>query len=495
MTCRLLDLPDEILDHVVNVGSCIVKHPKNTLLSWPYPEHSSTHLQALALTCRKLYVLCLPYLWRDKEFILPEASTQPSTTQSLIATDILREPSALKQHDDQPLGWYVRSLSRDLSTSPHYNLANSALMACLVANLRALRMDFHPKPRCEHYGLAYFAQHCAMLTELYLDNCRDTFDDFGSLVIHDRALESLTLVSCSIKPGTLLAILHKSRSKLQSLHLQSVWLEPVNAMDDTNTPRRNSLTSAYLASRAVTMIPAFLYTSLLANLPALTRIALSDSLSLDLVQCLVNGSPHLERVTLSLHEQQPTRIITALNALASLSRLAFMSLAFRYQTNDAQQRLPCALPAAQVHQWLAKLPASLAFLHLSAQQLLLHPDTVAAIVQAPRLAHVLLHHVALPPPPLTNSLSSSSIASSSSISSPWQPNAVQTEVPNDLARAYDHESINAQSSLAAWQFLPSWPQLQPFVVPCAQVQQRGISAFDPINQICVVKGFDNWNAQ
>ncbi|CAO3592216.1 unnamed protein product [Absidia cylindrospora] len=156
----LLQLPSEILEHIIYVASKIARNDQYQFSSWQYPEHSYTHLKYIALTCRRLYILCTPYLWRDKEFILPAENDKPNNSSNVhMATDILSEQAALFHHLCH-LGCYVRSLCRDLTNSPHYDLSNSCLMARLVCNLRALRIDFHPSPRTEHYGLRYFAQHC-----------------------------------------------------------------------------------------------------------------------------------------------------------------------------------------------------------------------------------------------------------------------------------------------------------------------------------------------
>ncbi|ORX60432.1 hypothetical protein DM01DRAFT_1160325 [Hesseltinella vesiculosa] len=462
--CLLLDLPDEILDAIIFAMTWVPKGRYDALLSWPYPEHHTTDLHALAVTCRKLYLLCLPYLWRDKEFILPEETTQPplSSHHRLIATDVLGQPSALAMFPPS-LGAHVRSLSRDLSTSPHYDLSNSALMAGLVTNLRALRMDFHPKPRIEQYGLAYFAQHCPLLSELYLENCRDTFDDFQSLVLHRSPLTSLALISCSVKLLTLASLFDQCRPTLTHLHLQGVCLEP-----SMTSP--NNITTSYLASRAVVTIPHALYTRMLVHLPALTSLALYDSMFMELVCTLVAGAPNLERLTLSLHDQQPDRLWLSMDALTRLPRLTFLSLAFRYNTSTIPAEialLPCALPSGCIDRWLRHLPPSLSFLHISAFRLLLQPDTVLSLVKPSSITRVLLHHVSLVPVP---------------------------SLAPDETTAFEQERHMIMTTKAAWRSLPNWPAIEPFLLTGEQVLRLGLPLVNRLDELCITRGFDDWTS-
>lgn len=490
----LLQLPSEILEHIIYVASKIPRDDHFQFSSWQYPEHSYTHLKYIALTCRKLYILCTPYLWRDKEFILPAESDKPGEASNIqMATDILSEQAALFRHLSH-LGCYVRSLCRDLTNSPYYDLPDSSLMAQLVCNLRALRVDFHPKPRTQHYGLVYFAQHCPSLSEVYLENCRDTFDDFYTLVHYQRRLRSFTLLNCTIKADTLIQLAELCRGSLQSLLLQQVWIEPIqndddhhinsNSNNDTDTDdvptEINNLTTSYLHSNSSTLISHHLYTRILPSQSNLTRLALSDSVAMDILEIIAEGSPNLERLAITLHERRPSRVVSSLLAISKLSKLTLLSLAFRYSTNVIHERLASCAPAKYWKLLIHRLP-QLQFLHVSASQLLLHGDFILDLLQpSSSLKRIMLHHVALvaSPPPMSNFDSND----------PWE-----TDNEQDILHGYEQDLELAQNTLESWQRSPSlWQHVEGYILSLEQAERKGFTCFYSTDKVCFIKGFDDW---
>ncbi|KAI8096967.1 uncharacterized protein BX664DRAFT_383328 [Halteromyces radiatus] len=511
----LLQLPSEILEHIICIASKIPRKEQYQFSSWQYPEHSYSHLKVLALTCRQLYILCTPYLWRDKEFILPAESDKPNDFSRVhMATDILAEQASLF-HQLYHLGSYVRSLCRDLTNSPHYDLPNSLLMAHLVCNLRALRIDFHPKPRTEHYGLRYFVQLCPSLIELYLENCRDTFDDFFSLIQYQRQLRSLTLLNCTIKADTLIQLANLCRGSLQSLLLQQVWIEPCGISDqplsiisNNNTMTGiNNLTTSYLHSNQSTFIASSLYTHLLTSQSSLTRLALSDSVTLEILEALALGSPHLERLAIAIHEQHPSRVASCLFTLSKFKYLTLLSLAFRHVNNSFQQRLSCCVPAYHWTLFLHQL-CRLQFLHISASQILVHDNFITELLQQSSstfstLQHIMLHHVALVPTPSTTTMTTTTTSSSSSslmIKQQEQENknkkngqSLKQEDLQDTVRAYEQDLALAQNTIDSWQQSSHlWKQVDGYILSLDEAERKGFSCFDSADQVCFVKGFTDW---
>ncbi|KAI8335044.1 hypothetical protein BC941DRAFT_431084 [Chlamydoabsidia padenii] len=480
----LLQLPSEILEHIIYVASKIPRNDPYQFSTWQYPEHSYTHLKYIALTCRKLYILCTPYLWRDKEFILPAESDKPGEASDIqMATDILSEQAALFRHLSH-LGCYVRSLCRDLTNSPYYDLPDSCLMAQLVCNLRALRVDWHPKPRTEHYGLCYFSQHCPSLSELYLENCRDTFDDFYTLVHYKRRLRSLTLLNCTIKADTLVQLCNLARGSLHSLLLQQVWIEPIqkhnnddhhtlDEQEDTTTI--NNLTTSYLHSNSSTLISPLLYTHILASQINLTRLALSDSVSMDILDIIADGSPHLERLAITLHERHPSRVVASLFAISRLNRLTLLSLAFRYATNIIHERLACSAPARYWPLLIQRLNR-LEFLHVSASQLLLEGDFIVQLLQPSfSLKRIMFHHVALVSPPRQQ-----------------QPSNNWDSSNQDILHDYEQDLELAQNTIESWQRSTSlWQHVDGYILSLEQAERKRFTCFYSTDKVCFVKGFDD----
>lgn len=326
----LLKLPSEVLEKIIDLSSLIGerKDERHQFLGWSYPEHSYVHLKSIALCCRKLYILCAPFLWKDKEFILPCEDDEKNVNATVqMATDILSK-KALFQHDHY-LGEYVRSLSRDLTSGPHFDLHNSKLMAQLVCNLRALRIDFHPLARTDHYGLRYFAEYCPHLNELYLNQCRDTFNDFLSLVQYQPPLVSLTLTNCTIKETTL----EKLTAILKPTYilLQQVLIEPPTK-PKTNSHLIDTANQAFLhpfhyQDTQATAIPPRLLQSLAIN--NLSQLALTtDSVSSHLLSQMVMYSPHLEKLSILLHDLNPYDVQQSLASVSQLTHLSTLSLGF-----------------------------------------------------------------------------------------------------------------------------------------------------------------------
>ncbi|KAI9308251.1 hypothetical protein BJ944DRAFT_175141 [Cunninghamella echinulata] len=489
----LLHLPSEILELIIHMASRIPRNTQNQIISWQYPEHAYTHLQNMALTCRKLYTLCAPYLWRDKEFILPaEDHEPPENTTIRMATDILSEKTiVLKQQMQHHLGGYVRSLCRDLTNNPHYDLSNSLLMAHLVHNLKALRIDFHPKPRSEPYGLCYFVEHCTSLTELYLENCRDTFDDFYSLVKYQRPLQSLTLVSCTVKADTLVQLSKLCNSTIKSLILQHIWLEPTES-EESYTSSINNLTTSYLHSKQVTLLSPQLYTQVLSSNYYLTLLVLSDSISLETLHTISHGSPYLERMTISLHERYPPRVVNCLLLISNLKHLTLLSLAFRFINNLEMERLPCCAPS---HYWTFLLDQlhRLQFIHVSATQLLLNNDFMNRLVSSSTSPsnvpkNVMLHHVAMMPTTTVSALTMNILKG-------WKKNQqfiLADYHMLDIVNEYETNHLMAQNNIQSWHSSCIWDNIKDYILSLEQAERKGYNCFDHLDKVCFIKGFDDW---
>ncbi len=223
MKSCLLSLPSEIIEHIIHLSS-IKPYDEADFLGWCYPEHNYVHLKYIALSCQRLYKLCAPFLWKHKEFILPREYDVKKGEAIQMATDLLSTPTALSSNF--VLGDHICSLYRNLTTGPHFDLVNSSLMAQLVPNLRALRIDFHPSPRTEHYGLRYFFKYCPHLKELFISHCQDTFDDFAAIYQYKPKLISLALVDCTIKEDTLKVIIELLHPNLRRFLFRQVLIEP-----------------------------------------------------------------------------------------------------------------------------------------------------------------------------------------------------------------------------------------------------------------------------
>ncbi|OAD76046.1 hypothetical protein PHYBLDRAFT_59580 [Phycomyces blakesleeanus NRRL 1555(-)] len=457
---RLLQLPNEILEDILHRTAKIERDDGCQFLGWQYPEYRYSDLKSVALACRRLFILCAPYLWRDKEFILPREDDEKSDSVPVqIATDILSQPALFLPRQ---LGSYVRSLSRDLTNAANYDLANSSLMARLVCNLRALRIDFHSKFRLEHYGIKFFAQHCPHLSELYLEHCRDTYDDFNSLLEYPRPLVSLTLLSCTIKQTTLQKIIELSKHSLDSLLLQRVRLEPELIDYHTQSPP------------AVTTIPTSVYLHLFSFLH-LTRLALSDSLSHSVLEQIVQGSPRLEKLAIIIHETSPILVTRCIVLLVQLDRLVILSLAFRriHPLSVVYERIACFAPANVWTYFASNLP-NLHLIHISASKLLLHADFFASILDGSRcrIPHIMLHHIA------------------------WVSGTSQqlTSLPDDeaLLNEYRRNVASAQDNIEAWQQEPIWQDACGSFLTWEQASAKGFRCFNESDRVCFVQGFESW---
>ncbi|KAI8393296.1 uncharacterized protein BYT42DRAFT_550558 [Radiomyces spectabilis] len=464
----LLKLPNEILEAVIRAASTIERDDECQFLGWQYPEYEYADLKAIALTCRRLYMLCAPYLWRDKEFILPRQDDQKNETAEVqMATDILSKQALFQRL--RHLGCYVRSLSRDLTNGPHYDMSNSNLMAQLVCNLRALRIDFHPKVRSEHYGLKFFIQHCPSLSELYLENCRDTYDDFWSLIEYRHPLRSLTLLCCTVKEQTLLQLINLFKPTLKRLLLQKVLIEP-DPLHSTKTDSHPLYSHHDVSPKR---IPSHIYVHMLSS-QNLTRLALSDSIAYSTLEKIVEGSPKLEKLAIILHEMNPVLATRCILLLAKLDCLTILSLAFRhiFPRTNTYQRLPCCAPASAWSYFASHLP-SLRLIHISATQLLLHSDFMLRLVTArSHLLHVMLHHIA------------------------WVPDDELdiTELNDDqIAEAHAKDMATASDRMDAWQQDPClWQDIQSYFLSYDEAELKGFRCFDETDQVCFVKGFDDW---
>ncbi|KAF7731651.1 hypothetical protein EC973_008821 [Apophysomyces ossiformis] len=444
---QLLDLPNEILEDIIHI-TAKVDYNKYRFIGWQYPCYHYDELQPIALTCRRLYFLCAPYLWRDKEFILPYEDDDRKREHTPMATDVL---STCGLFHSNLRGHYVRSLSRDLTNGMHFDMNNSELMAQLVCHLRALRIDFHPKTRSEPYGLQFFAQFCPSLSELYLENCRDTYDDFRSFVKYGRSFTSLTLLCCTIQHDTLHQLIDLCKPTLRSLLFQRVLIEQ--------------------SSNKATSIPTPLYERLLSC--HLTRLALSDSLGYGLVQIIVESSPHLENLALILHEIDPVLVTRSILSLAMLDKLVILSLTFRrvQPLSTMYERLPCCAPARAWSHFASRLP-SLQVIHLSASRVLLHTDFLSHFFEHPR-SHVMLHHIAWCPKTHGNDDLSSN-----------GERALLDEYIDDLAYAND--------DIEAWKKEKELGKLMPYLFTGEEARANGYRSLEITDRVCFIKGFSDW---
>ncbi|KAI9023686.1 hypothetical protein CLU79DRAFT_747749 [Phycomyces nitens] len=456
----LLQLPNEILEVILHKTTKIERDDGCQFLGWQYPEYRYSDLRSVALSCRKLFIMCAPFLWRDKEFILPREDDEKSDSVPVqIATDILSQPALFLPRQ---LGSYVRSLSRDLTNAANYDLANSSLMARLVCNLQALRIDFHSKFRLEHYGLRFFAQHCPHLSELYLEHCRDTYDDFNSFLQYSRPLRSLTLLSCTIKKSTLQNIVELSQHSLRSLLLQRVRLEPELTKYRSHSPP------------AVTEITTSVYLHLFSFLH-LTRLALSDSLSHPVLEEIVKGSPRLEKLAIIIHETSPILAARCIILLVQLDRLVILSLAFRriHPLSREYERIPCFAPASAWTYFASNLP-NLHLIHISASKLLLHADFFARLLDGGkcRIPHVMLHHI--------------SWVKGSSHQLSFLPD------DEELLNEYRQNIASAQDSIEVWQQEPIWEDTSGSFLTLEQANTKGFRCFNESDRVCFVQGFEKW---
>ncbi|KAL0136100.1 hypothetical protein V8B55DRAFT_1553087 [Mucor lusitanicus] len=460
----LLKLPSEVLEKIIDLSSMIEarKDEGHQFLGWSYPEHSYVHLKSIALCCRRLYILCAPFLWKDKEFILPRADDEKSANAAVqMATDILS-----KKHYYY-LGDYVRSLSRDLTSGPHFDLLNSRLMAQLVCNLRALRIDFHPLARSDHYGLRYFAEYCPQLNELYLNQCRDTFNDFLSLVQYQPPLISLTLTNCTIKETTLERL--ATTLKPTFILLQQVLIEPPTK-PKTNTHLIDTLNQANLhpfhyQDTQVTAIPPRLLQSLTAN--HLSQLALTtDSISSSLLAQMALCSPHLEKLSILLHELNPFHVQQALVSVSQLSHLSTLSLGFKkfYPVTKECDTLPCHAPSAA---WtaLAKQLSSLQLLYISASRIVVSSDFIPTLINTcgKSLKNVIIHNLALTQDP-----------------------HMTLEKDEELIRnVYLKECASITYDINDW--VGNKDDLYTF----EEAKKKGFDWLSETDQVCYIKGFDS----
>ncbi|CAO3615074.1 unnamed protein product [Mucor hiemalis] len=457
---HFLKLPSEILQQIIHLSA--IKEENDVhyeIHGWPYPEHSYIHLKSIALCCRRLYILVAPFLWRDKEFILPREDDEKSKHPVVqMATDILSKKALFQQ--DYNLGDYVRSLSRDLTHGPHYNLTNSKLMAQLVLNLQALRIDFHPKARSEEYGLRYFVEYCPNLSELYLSNCRDTFDDFLSLHEFKPPLKALTLTDCTMKEATLNALSTHSLPLLSKLLLQHVLIEP-SLPTRSNTHLIDTTLSFihpfHYQNTNATLIPFAIYQSFIKH-HQLTQLALGDSVPYSVVQELITSSPYLEKLAIVLHDTDPVYVNKGLHAISQLSSLSILSLAFRRTDpiSKESEKLPCHVPAQCWHKFASQLP-SLKSLYISSSRVLLYPNFITTLFNtSPHLSNVIIHNIAL-----------------------------VTSTPSDtheLFDAYTNDSLNISYSIQDWNTKDGF-------YTCQQAKDKGFECFDETDQVCYIKGF------
>lgn len=469
----ILKLPSEILEHIIDLSSLITDRKEEQdeyeFYGWPYPEHNYINLKSIALCCRHLYTLCAPFLWRDKEFILPrEDDTKSSSVAVQMATDILQK-RALFQYDHY-LGDYVRSLSRDLTNGPHYDLRNSKLMAQLVENLNALRIDFHPKARTEHYGVKYFVEYCPHLSELYLSNCKDTFDDFEALVVFDPPLISLTLTDCTIKQATLEKIAVKLKSTLlKTLLLQHVLIEPPTATKYTNTQLIDTtqfiLHPFHYQNYQATAIPQHLFSSLLFKKHHLTHLALSsDSVDYTLVQEIVTWSPHLEKLATVIHDLNPFDVYRSIKAISQLSRLGVLSLAFSrfYPATKECEKLPCHAPAFAWSHFATSLPL-LKLLYISTTRLLVYQDFIPSLLKtSPLLGNIMVHNVGL----VT-----------------MEQQIVGKENEDRVRELYTRDVQHMTFDTEKWHTGKEW------LYTYEQAKEKGFHCFDREDQVCFIKRF------
>lgn len=470
---KIQQLPCEILDIIIELTAEHARHRADTqFLGWEYPVYEHSDLKSMALTCRRLYHQCVPYLWQDKELILPREDDEKSDSAGVqLATDILSRKAPF--HGARQFGSFVRSLCRDLTNGPHYDLRNSRLLAQLVPNLRALRIDFHPKARSEHYGLRFFFANCPLLTTLYLENCRDTFDDFATLIEYHPPLSSLTLLCCTVKHHTFKRLIEIYQGKLRTLLLQRVLIEP--STDDAAHNILN-LTAAAIAVNHVTPIPSSTYTSIFHS-QSFHRIALSDAVSYSMLKTLIEHSPNLEKLAVVLNESDPDLTTRCILLLTRLQRLRILSLAFRrvHPLSRAYERLPCRAPSFAWLYFAQHLP-HLRVIHISTTRMLLTRDFWMQLFGChEQLQQVMLHHVSWVPPnyPLNNQ---DDAASSSN-------NSVVDHYLADLSMAKD--------SVQPWmQETGVWEKFGHHFLTIDDALTRGLDELVESDPICFCLGFE-----
>lgn len=463
----LLLLPSEIIEDIIHLSSIIVldKKDKHQFHSWRYPEYTHVHLKSIALCCRQLYILVAPFLWRYKEFILPRKDDEKHQNIKVqMATDILSKRALFQK--DYALGDYVRCLSRDLTNGPHYDLPNSKLMAQLVVNLRALRIDFHPKGRNELYGLGYFFQYCPQLNEVYLTHCRDTFDDFLTLVEFKPPLVSLTLTECTIKESTF-AQLPKSLNRLEHLLLQQVLIEPsIATKSNTHLIDPNQLMHPfhYLNSKS-TPIPSSLYHAFFTQ-QSLTHLALNDSVSHTLVLDIVGHSPLLEKLAIVLHDSDPLHLSQSIHGISQLTRLSILSLAFRkyYPLTKECEKLPCHVPSATWLYFASHLP-HLTLLYISATRLVVSSEFIPTLLESsPQLTNIIIHNMALVVPTTTTMRR-------------------EEEEEENVREMYIRECESLSFKME------DWTAYRDDLYTYEEANERGYECFDETDQVCFIKGF------
>ncbi|CAO3592217.1 unnamed protein product [Absidia cylindrospora] len=335
-----------------------------------------------------------------------------------------------------------------------------------------------------------------------------------------------------MKADTLIQLANLCRGSLQSLLLQQVWIEPIqhnsnststngggnssitvnnnnnsssstdnnsnNYSNEQDSSIVNNLTTSYLYSNASTFISAHLYTHLLGAQFNLTRLALSDSVSLDILQVISQGSPYLERLAIAVHERHPSRVVASLTAISTLKRLTLLSLAFRYVSNIIHERLACCAPAISWRQLIQRL-SRLQYLHVSASQLLCHGDFILGLLQpTSSLKRIMLHHLALVP---TGS-SRIYLPSSSTTEPIWPQQQHAWDDNNDgdidknaqsILHTYEEDLELAQNTIESWQqSTVLWNQVKGYVLSLEQAEQKGFKCFYSTDKVCFVKGFDDW---
>jgi hypothetical protein len=469
-----LKLPSEVIQTIIDLASIVTEREDDQdcqFLGWSYPEHSYVHLTSIALCCRRLYILCAPFLWKDKEFILPREDDEKSDNASVqMATDILSK-KALFQHDYY-LGDYVRSLSRDLTSGPHFDLINSKLMAQLVGNLRALRIDFHPLSRTKHYGLCYFSQYCPQLIEVYLNNCHDTFDDFLSLVEFHPPLISLTLTNCTIKESTFEKLSSLLKPTLKHLLLQQVLTEPT-LFKKTNSHLMNTqsfIHPFHYHDTQVTAIPHRIYHQFALH-SNLTQFALAtDSISSSLLRKLVQHAPKLEKLAILLHDLIPYQVQQSLLAISSLDRLTTLSIGFRkyYPVTKECAKLPCHTPAV-IWSVFAKGLTQLRLLRISATRITVTSDFIPTLLNSnPYLKNAIIHSLALVTIPNNNI------------------ELIETDNEDMVRDAYIRDCKYLTMDIQDWndEYLYTFEQAKERV--CDEY-------FDETDHVCFIKGFSSAN--
>jgi hypothetical protein len=467
-----LKLPSEVIQTIIDLASIVTEREDDhdcQFLGWPYPEHSYVHLTSIALCCRRLYILCAPFLWKDKEFILPREDDEKSDNASVqMATDILSK-KALFQHDYY-LGDYVRSLNRDLTSGPHFDLMNSKLMAQLVSNLRALRIDFHPLSRTKHYGLRYFAQYCPQLTELYLNNCHDTFDDFLSLVEFHPPLISLTLSNCTIKESTFEKLSSILRPTLKHLLLHQVLTEPASFKKTHSLllDTQEFIHSFHYLDTQVAAVPHSIYHEFALH-SNLTQFALTtDSISYSLLHKLVQHATKLEKLAILLYDLIPCQVQQSLLAISTLSQLTTLSIGFKEYDPVLKQcrKLPCHVPAA-VWSVLAKRLTQLRVLHISATRITVNSNFIPTLLSNnPYLKNVIIHSLALVTMP--------------------NDKLIETDNEDMVKDAYIRDCNYLTTNIQEW---GNDKQVKPYLYTFEQAKEIGYECFDETDRVCFIKGF------